>query len=225
MSPSSARQMCLVVDDDMLQRQISVRLMQRGGWSTVEAENGQAAIERINETRPDLVLMDLQMPVLDGHSAIRRIRSQPNDVALLPVIACTSERKRSVYDLQADGFDGLLIKPIDPIALGALAAAWSPLRLEPDALRLEAAFSRAEMDHLWQGLSDQLVQLLSEPEVILRDPAHRIAGLAGTLGFKELSKQWLAVSEGRTEPIPSARRLARAAISRIAAHRSNAAKH
>ncbi len=103
----------LVVDDNADTRVVVRWMLERWGCRVVEAADGRAAYERAVEHRPDLILMDLSMPVADGYEAIRSIRSREEFVSL-PVIAVTAfDRAVSRDDAEAAGFDHYLSKPID----------------------------------------------------------------------------------------------------------------
>lgn len=225
MRPARPTPLCLVVDDDPIQRAVSVRMLESMGWTTAEAGDGEAAIVETRSLDPDLILMDLQMPVLDGWGAVGRIRARSEHGGWLPVVACTTQGDVTEAQLRSAGFDGLLRKPIDAKELAAVVDTWSPSALHRQAQNLRSLFTSSELDQLWQGLSDQLRALLSETDAVVAQQAHRIAGLAGTLGFVDLGKRWLAVSEGDLASAPSARRMARTTVARIAAHIGSAAKH
>jgi hypothetical protein len=65
----------LVVEDDSMTREMLVRTLTREGWKTTEAENGRIALDRVAEAVPDLILLDLMMPEVDGFQVIRMLRS------------------------------------------------------------------------------------------------------------------------------------------------------
>jgi PAS domain S-box-containing protein len=105
----------LVVDDGAENRElISLVLTEQGLWVD-EAENGQVALDRLAQARYDLVLMDMQMPVLDGFGATRALRQRGQD---LPVLALTAHAMKGFEEevLQA-GCTGYLTKPVDIDAL------------------------------------------------------------------------------------------------------------
>ena len=105
----------LVVDDGMENRQLVRVLLEDVGLRVSEAENGQLALERIASEQFDLVLMDMQMPVMDGQTATRRLRAQGSQ---LPVIALTANAMKGFErELESAGFSGYLTKPIDVDAL------------------------------------------------------------------------------------------------------------
>jgi CheY-like chemotaxis protein len=102
----------LIAEDNPVNRELLRELLETRGYSVTEACDGQAALQLIERSRPDILLLDLDMPVLDGFATVRKIRENPN-LASLPVIAVTA------YAMQGDrekvlssGFDGYLSKPI-----------------------------------------------------------------------------------------------------------------
>ncbi len=101
------------VEDNSDNRLLVRRLLQAYGYQVVDAENAEKAIEALKSTRPDLILMDINMPGVDGYSLTSQIKSLP-DLANVPIIAVTAnvmkgDRERT---LQA-GCDGYIEKPID----------------------------------------------------------------------------------------------------------------
>ena len=79
----------LVVEDQEDNRQILRDLLGNAGYELTEAENGEEAIAAVAKQRPDLILMDIQLPLMDGYEATRRIRTNP-DLNSVPIIAVTS---------------------------------------------------------------------------------------------------------------------------------------
>jgi PAS domain S-box-containing protein len=79
----------LVVDDDRDSRELIAQMLAKEGWSVAEAENGRAAIEKLDEARPDLILLDLMMPEMDGFEFAHRLRRDPRwrDVPILVITA------------------------------------------------------------------------------------------------------------------------------------------
>ena len=103
----------LVVDDNADTRVVVRWQLERWGCRVVEAADGRDAVEKTVEHRPDLVVMDLSMPVADGYEAIRSIRSR-EEFSRLPIIAVTAFDRAVARDgAQAAGFDHYLSKPID----------------------------------------------------------------------------------------------------------------
>jgi CheY-like chemotaxis protein len=109
----------LIAEDNVVNRELLRELLEIQGFDVAEAGNGQEALEMIDRVRPDLLVLDLGMPVLDGFGAIQKIRANPA-TASLPVLAATAYAMRGDREktLQA-GFDGYLSKPIDSATLKA----------------------------------------------------------------------------------------------------------
>lgn len=108
----------LVVEDDPLIASITLRLLQKAGYSSRAAANGQEALELLRRHRFGLALMDLQMPVLDGRETLARIRAADSDALNpgMPVIALSGENLAPPGLSPAPGqpgFDGFLHKPVD----------------------------------------------------------------------------------------------------------------
>ena len=109
----------LIVDDNEDNRQILIDLLSANGFQVLEALTGADAVDIAIREAPDLVLMDIQLPGIDGHEATRRIKAIPA-LARTPVIAVTS------YALAGDdrkatdaGCDAYITKPYSPRALRA----------------------------------------------------------------------------------------------------------
>jgi two-component system cell cycle response regulator DivK len=104
----------LVVEDQEDNRQILRDLLTKAGFDMIEAENGEDAVALAQASRPDLILMDIQLPILDGYEATRRIKADP-DLKSIPIIVVTS------YALSGDeekarlaGCDDYVAKPFSP---------------------------------------------------------------------------------------------------------------
>ena len=118
----------LLVEDNELNREVALGLLQDAHLSLDTAENGEVAIQKINHQEYDLILMDMQMPVMDGITATRAIRSDAR-FRSLPIIAMTAnamDRDRQVC-LEA-GMNDHLAKPIDPDKLFGALLRWIPPR-------------------------------------------------------------------------------------------------
>jgi two-component system, cell cycle response regulator DivK len=104
----------LVVEDQPDNRQIIRDMLADTGYEIAEAENGEEALAAIAKQRPDLILMDIQLPVMDGYAATRRIKTDPA-LKSIPVIAVTSyalsgEEKKA----REAGCDDYVPKPYSP---------------------------------------------------------------------------------------------------------------
>ena len=79
----------LIVEDQADNRRILRDLFANAGYELIEAESGEEALSALATSRPDLILMDIQLPVMDGYEATRRIRADP-ELNSIPIIAVTS---------------------------------------------------------------------------------------------------------------------------------------
>lgn len=105
-------QKILIVDDNDTNRILFRDILHYHGFETIEAENGQLGVQQAQQHRPDLILLDIQMPVMDGFEALKVLREMP-ETRSIKVVALTSfaligDEKR----IMAAGFDGYISKPI-----------------------------------------------------------------------------------------------------------------
>jgi len=107
----------LVVEDQEDNRRILRDMLGNAGYELIEAESGEEAVIAVEAQRPDLILMDIQLPIMDGYEAARRIKSNP-EMKAVPIIAVTS------YALAGDeakalaaGCTAYITKPYSPRAL------------------------------------------------------------------------------------------------------------
>jgi len=107
----------LVVEDQEDNRQILRDLLGNAGYAMQEAENGQDALAAVAKQRPDLILMDIQLPILDGYEATRRLKANP-DTKSIPIIVVTSYAlSGDESKARASGCDAYVTKPYSPRAL------------------------------------------------------------------------------------------------------------
>ena len=103
----------LVVEDFEDNRFMMRRLLETSGYHVIEAVNGQEAVEAATRERPDLILMDLSLPMLDGLSATRRIREQ-DGLGRVPIVAVSAHDTTDFHaDALAAGCNEYVTKPID----------------------------------------------------------------------------------------------------------------
>jgi len=123
----------LLVEDNDLNQEVACEFLGQAGFAVDIAENGAVAVRKVQEVPYDLVLMDMQMPVMDGLDATRAIRSLP-DYADLPIVAMTANAMAGDRDrcLNA-GMNDHLAKPIDPDELWAKLLRWIKPRAQPTA--------------------------------------------------------------------------------------------
>lgn len=107
----------LVADDNAVSRELMREALETEEWLVIEACNGREVLERMAEATPDLVLMDIQMPDLDGFAALGELRKDPR-FSTVPVLALTAfAMKGDCEKALAAGFEGYVTKPVDIAAL------------------------------------------------------------------------------------------------------------
>ena len=106
----------LIVEDYAGVRNFMKFMVESYGYQVLEAKNGQKAVESINQEHPDLILMDLSMPIMDGVAATRIIRKF-DGMAELPIIAVTAHGESFSKQAMEAGCNDLLNKPLDFAAL------------------------------------------------------------------------------------------------------------
>jgi PAS domain S-box-containing protein len=204
----------LAVDDNEVNLQIARELLEDIGIQVDLALNGQEALQRVRATSYDMVLMDMQMPVMDGLEATRAIRAMPGR-ASLPIVAMTANAMNQDRDqCLAAGMNDFLAKPIDPERLlalveaclrpagrskpGAAAASLTPVAASPAALGVPPApeAETAATAHAGQAGADSAQGPAPAPS-----PADEWAGVRGldaeaglrrVLGKAELYRRLLA---------------------------------
>jgi len=132
----TALQRVLYVDDEPDIRQIvQLALGLLPGITTHTADGGKQAIDMAREFRPDLVLLDVMMPDLDGPSTLMRLREDPQ-LKAIPVIFMTAKAMpQEVARFRAMGAAGVIAKPFDPMQLGKqILALWESVPTEAPAL-------------------------------------------------------------------------------------------
>ena len=103
----------LFADDNPANRELVRAILEAAGFQVLEASDGRQALEQVRAHRPDVVLLDVQMPKLDGLRVLAEIRQDPV-LATVPVVALTAYAMRGDRErILASGFDGYLTKPID----------------------------------------------------------------------------------------------------------------
>jgi len=107
----------LIAEDNAVNRELLREVLESRGYSVAEACNGQEALDAIRQSRPDIMLLDIGMPILDGFAVVRQIRGDPL-LAALPVLAITAYAMHGDREkIMNSGFDGYLSKPVNAIAL------------------------------------------------------------------------------------------------------------
>lgn len=120
----------LIVDDLPINRSIARIILERNNFNTHEAENGEEALDHFRKVNPDVVLMDICMPIMNGIDAMKQIRELNNDENTTPIIAYTSgEHTFSESELIEQGFSDYLLKPFKEKDLFEKISLFLPLGL------------------------------------------------------------------------------------------------
>lgn len=120
----------LLAEDNAINRKLADRYLKMKGWDVIHAQNGIEAIQKFQENAVDIILMDIQMPGLDGYDATRKIRElEAGTGRHVPIIALTAHALESyMKKSHSSGMDDYLTKPIDPVEMYRVIQ-----RLTPDA--------------------------------------------------------------------------------------------
>ncbi|MEQ8473567.1 MAG: PAS domain S-box protein [Marinoscillum sp.] len=203
----------LLVDDNHINRSVASTILSKSGCEVIEAESGFEAIEKVKETKFDLIFMDIQMPEMDGVEATNHIKSLNLD-NIAPIVAMTAysmEEDRTKFLSQ--GLDDYIAKPIKAITLIEKVKSW--LHFEPKAVSSEVFKETTEeliinqntlnqlykfggkelIESVLQDFDEEATQQVSQSKVFLegrefelmRRELHTLKGNAGTLGIERLA--------------------------------------
>jgi signal transduction histidine kinase len=158
----------LYVEDDAPSRMLVKQVLQFAGYKVFEAEDGMTGIRVAQEAKPDLILMDINMPGLDGHEAATKIKSLPG-MSDLPIIAVTAnvmegDRERAL----TAGCDGYLAKPIDVDALPDQITEFLRGRRERVDMAAERDYLREYSERLVDKLEEKVAELTVANEKLQR---------------------------------------------------------
>ena len=183
----------LVVDDASVGRHLICEALVAAGYRVVEAADGYAALEACRNNRPDLVLLEVDMPVMDGHATLREIRADANLYSVPVLFLTTRTGGNDVTSSSTVGAQDYLRMPCEPAELIARVDAMLRTKATEDALAREAREAR-EIDEL--GTIDLLTGLGSRRrmetrilEVAATHGPHAVATvvMVGIDGFKEIN--------------------------------------
>jgi PAS domain S-box-containing protein len=204
----------LVAEDNAINQQVAVGLLAKLGHRADIADDGAEAIERVMAGEYDLVMMDMQMPRIDGLEATRQIRALPSAKAKVRIIAMTANAMEGDRTTCLDaGMDDYISKPIDLRRLIDMLTKWSDRARTGRDDRTEALVDLAAMsdlrnalgvasfqsllDRFWSTLPASLDRLrqaaTSGDPATLNSTAHALAGAAGNLGFPQLCRHLLGL--------------------------------
>ncbi|WP_416358170.1 ATP-binding protein [Aureimonas phyllosphaerae] len=196
----------LLVEDLAVNREVATAMLEKAGYSVVQAESGYRAIELAARERFGLILMDIQMPGLDGLATTVELRRQMGDGPATPIIALTANvMSDRVEAFQKAGMDDYLSKPIQRSTLIAKVERWAtPSSTAPVEGRpfSSASFDRETFDEVVDLLGPARVQKslgeiaerlfvvgrMIDDRAALGREAHALVSLTGVLGFVDLSQ-------------------------------------
>jgi two-component system sensor histidine kinase/response regulator len=172
----------LLVEDNEINQEIAVELLGQAGLTVIVAHNGQEALDKVSQFDFDCVLMDCQMPVMDGYEATRRIR-QDKRFDSLPIIAITANAMKGDLEKCLDaGMSAHLSKPIDPNKMFNTLLEWIRPRYRKDSHSSPPAMDSSDID------KDTAEELPAETSGIDTKAGLAIVGNNGKLYRKLLGK-------------------------------------
>ncbi|MBE7249720.1 MAG: response regulator, partial [Actinomycetospora chiangmaiensis] len=227
----------LLVEDNRINQLLTKTILSRilPNAFIMEAMNGQAAVQAYEKQRPDLILMDVQMPLVDGLTATRRIRALAPPACDVPIVAMTANvLPPQIAELREAGMDDHVGKPFRRADLFATISRWTapgarrPVRPEEphraaqvdaavlDAAvltEMEASFGADRVGALLDLLANELSERFRPSEtdrVQIAHDAHALVAAAGLLGFVGLSslcREVEAAAHAGADLMPLIRRL------------------
>ncbi|MGR9086278.1 MAG: PAS domain S-box protein [Gammaproteobacteria bacterium] len=183
----------LLAEDNPINREVALELLHAAGLSVDTAENGRVALEKVSINRYDLILMDVQMPEMDGLAATRAIRARPDDVSL-PIVAMTAnafeDDRRACL---AAGMNDFVSKPVNPDEFYATVLRWlSGGRLPSAEDEVEASAG-----------SEPLPPSLQELKLHGVDVASGLAAVKGNVPkYRHLLRMFAEVHHGDMKGMP-----------------------
>jgi CheY-like chemotaxis protein len=107
-----ANELILIIEDNEKNRKLARDVLQVKGYRTIESETAEEGLKLVTEKGPDLILMDIQLPGIDGITAMKQLKADPGTKSI-PIIAITaSAMTHNRTTMLAEGFDGYQTKPI-----------------------------------------------------------------------------------------------------------------
>jgi CheY-like chemotaxis protein len=218
--PRLPRARVLVAEDNLVNQRVAAAMLAKLGQEVEVAQHGREAVERVRAGRFDLVLMDCQMPEMDGFAATRAIRGAETPGCHVPIVAMTAfamkgDRERCL----AAGMDDYIAKPMPLALLAEVLARWigdgaevAVVSVSPVSLalwdELRAELDTDELRELLAVLRQQAATTFAEMRGCLAVAdlrgvaalAHRFCGSAGNLGAQALAQQLRAIEEACRTP-------------------------
>ncbi|MBI5741350.1 MAG: response regulator [Nitrospirae bacterium] len=205
----------LLVEDNPINRKMAATMLRKAGCMVEIAENGRLAVEKVARNHYDIILMDIQLPVMDGFDATRLIRKEEGNSRHSAIIAMTAHAMKGDRDqcIRA-GMDDYIPKPVDPAGLFALIDKWMTLSNAKQAvglpgktqtsslspLDMKRALSRSgnDMEFLREmvreflkyatGQAGKLAEAISAGDMdTAQNCGHSIKGSAGSIGAHKIA--------------------------------------
>ncbi len=239
--PAAARLRVLLAEDNKVNQKFAVALLQKAGHCVTLAANGHEAVDAMRHDEFDVVLMDVQMPELDGIGATREIRAMPAPRGRIPIIAMTANAMAGARaEYLAAGMDDYIPKPVQPeilfaklsqIRLADVPAADAAPAPETTAALLDQAKLAVLVDAIGSDGAADFLTLFQEDsvshmaelnaarergdrEAVLRE-AHLFVGMAGNAGAMRMSRQARRLEQAARDGDPAAVANAVAALTAI----------
>jgi signal transduction histidine kinase/DNA-binding response OmpR family regulator len=135
----------LVVDDRWENRSVLANLLEPMGFIITEAANGREGLEKTKKRRPDLIITDIAMPVMDGFEMLKQLRADADLKDLLAIVSSASVAEIDRQMSEAAGGDDFLAKPVDAVELFALLAVHLQLTWQYDEIEGDRAVSHSQL--------------------------------------------------------------------------------
>jgi len=179
----------LVAEDNMVNQKVVLRILENMGYRVTIADNGMAAVEAWANQTFDLILMDCQMPEMDGYQATMEIRRRENGTRRIPIIALTAHAMKGAdEECRAAGMDGHLTKPINRERLTASLAQFLPTEPasapESDATPIDLTALQTLAQGDAEFVNELLALFVENADATLRD----IAGALATGDFAAIGR-------------------------------------
>ncbi len=225
---NAAAQSILLVEDTVMNQEITRAMLERYGHTVTIANNGQQAVDAVRNNRFDLVLMDIQMPVMDGIEASRQIREELNvSSETLPIIALTAHaRPEDVASFFEVGIDEYILKPIKaPELESRIRAAMEDEDMMAPPFADDHDDSAADTPLFDRGQYDSLVEVLGAKKTLeiyaeykrdadtrfaalfarpgaddIHRHLHSMASMAGNMGFIRMEHECRRLMDAGDEP-------------------------
>ena len=210
----------LLAEDNVVNQKVAMRILEKGGHRIDAVANGREALEALNRVEYDIVLMDIQMPEMDGYAATQEMRNPQSAVRNIPVIAMTAHAMKGDREkCLAAGMDDYISKPVKPKELMEIVQRWAgkqvlhplmendkpsaPISSPVDMKHLEeitggdSEFEREIAELFLKDTGEHLSELKKaideEHAAALEMEAHTIKGAALNMGANKLGELALAL--------------------------------